>query len=931
VERENVFAFTEKPRCRHLGDDKYEITFAVKGYCDVTVGLLDEKGAVVRHLGSGVLGPNAPAPFQKNSLSQKIYWDGKDDLERYPREPGKLTVQVRLGLKPTFERLLGWETNNLIGTYRGLAADAAGVCVISGESPQVRRYDRDGNYVKTIFPPAADVPLDKLKGLEKLEYEPNRWALHAHIGHGPSPGGIPSHPPFSSTISGHGVYFPAGAVQPQDLFISKGMLVWSSSGTTEQVVLYRMDATDGSSDEQHYFWRRLSRVVGKGKYAAEAYYSAGEFANAPVSLAASPDGKWIYISRLFGTGVGGGGDKHAVYRLDANTRENLGGKPWVGQDNKPGSDNQSFNLPMGVACDAEGRVYVCDNRNNRVQVFDADGRWLKTVQFDFPEVIRINPKTGAIYLVHVGREGGRSRLFLSKLNGFADPSVAAKYEIRENPQGRTLLEVDVSSSPPRIWLTRSAKHLVILEDQGTRFQLIRDFAKDAEAADFPQHDALVPGPWSSLIACDPMREKVYVGNKYVFDLKSGRHEGAVSLPHQAGDLAFDKKGYMHIHFDPGFYVPGVARVDPDQNVAQARGGSTFKEVPYDYGIEKEGRWGVTWKGILPVKDQPVAKWQQDGLAVNMRGDVAEVCHIAYIPKMEDAARPVFSNMKTGTTNSHSYADFIRNIAELEKRGEQQYFIKRKPGRRLNGCTVWVFDQYGELFRENIVPGAPLINGVGLDEDNAVYFTFASTKMVGGRAFLSGRGKIIGSEDPSFQPFTGTLMKASAAGAEIVSRQAPIQMDKWPERPNDAAGCGWGWNSTKDNDWTAGKNGDWVEGAEWLYAGASPIVPLSCICPASRLYTDWYKRTFVPEAYRHSIGVVDTAGNLIMHIGRYGNADSGRGADSPVKIGGDEIALAHVMTLSATERHLCLTDFANERIIVLKLDYHAEEKTPVSMK
>ena len=94
TERENVFAFTEKPSVKLVGKDRYEIAFAVKGNCDVTVGLVDGEGKVVRHLASGVLGANAPEPFQKNSLKQKIYWDGKDDLGTYVKEPGKLDVRV---------------------------------------------------------------------------------------------------------------------------------------------------------------------------------------------------------------------------------------------------------------------------------------------------------------------------------------------------------------------------------------------------------------------------------------------------------------------------------------------------------------------------------------------------------------------------------------------------------------------------------------------------------------------------------------------------------------------------------------------------------------------------------------------------------------------------------------------------------------------
>jgi len=95
----------------------------------------------------------------------------------------------------------------------------------------------------------------------------------------------------------------------------------------------------------------------------------------------------------------------------------------------------------------------------------------------------------------------------------------------------------------------------------------------------------------------------------------------------------------------------------------------------------------------------------------------------------------------------------------------------------------------------------------------------------------------------------------------------------------------------------------------------------------RFHTDWYKRTFVPEAYRHSIGVVDTAGNLILHFGQYGNIDSGYGPASKVPVGGDGIALSDARFASSTDNYLCFTD-RGERIVVLKLNYHAEETVAV---
>ncbi len=62
----------------------------------------------------------------------------------------------------------------------------------------------------------------------------------------------------------------------------------------------------------------------------------------------------------------------------------------------PGSGPGEFNLPHGLALDAEGRVYVCDRENLRLQVFDARGGFLAQWQ---------GPQIGKPYGVDVAPDG----------------------------------------------------------------------------------------------------------------------------------------------------------------------------------------------------------------------------------------------------------------------------------------------------------------------------------------------------------------------------------------------------------------------------------------------------------------------------------------------------------------------------------------------
>jgi hypothetical protein len=72
-------------------------------------------------------------------------------------------------------------------------------------------------------------------------------------------------------------------------------------------------------------------------------------------------------------------------------------------------------------------------------------------------------------------------------------------------------------------------------------------------------------------------------------------------------------------------------------------------------------------------------------------------------------------------------------------------------------------------------------------------------------------------------------------------------------------------------------------------------------------------------------VVDSNGNRVARIGRYGNADS-RGPDSLVPE--PDIGLCDPTATAVSDTTLYIADHANRRIVKAALGYESEELVPV---
>jgi hypothetical protein len=929
TERQDVFEFTGKPAVRLVAKDRYEISFAVKGFCDVTVGIVDpstgsgQAAKVVRHLASGVLGKNAPEPFQKNSLEQKIYWNGKDDLDTYPKEPGKLKVRVSLGLSPAFHRrLAGTSPKNMPGVIFGLAASPEGIFVMS-RGPYgriyVRLFDSDVNYVRTLVPPPANLAEEKLGGNGYIEYEPGKKALHAvNV--------------YNSTADQafylHCANRPATDCRPA---WCNGKLYYTDAGQTTgpapSFLHYVHD--DGATDYEGTMGRRLLNQLR---------------AHAFPRFAASPDGKWIYIvAASTGRSVG----LPVVYRISLEKKEP--GTPFLGHwkpkkrggiDPVSGGDDGSFGAPTDVACDAKGRVYVSDQTNNRVQVFSPEGKLLGSIPVDRPHLVCVHGKTGGIYVAHTARVRGKSGPRITKFTSFESPNK----EYHVHGLGAAVMEIDSRAPRPRLWLGGGGQRhrgdlrtiqgttaLAVYEEQGKTLRLIDDFDKTAAKEDGPHYVGRWSGARHEYVVCDPVRERVYYSGRLmgscVFDLRTG------DLVHKTiplGDnIAFDKRGYLHWHIGPHGSAGWVVRLDPGRPQGRDRGREetvSYPEVPYDYGVIRKGKY--EYVGAIQTKDQGGACGFQHGIGVNMGGDVAIESNIYYAPKIEEEAAALTLAGDRGSTqlggdNGHvlRYARFMRDVQEGEKRGEHTYFVRRQPGLGLTGGTIWTYDRTGELRAECAVTSGSLINGVQIDEDGDLYFVTNNVRLYDDKPFLYGRAGVYGRKESRQAPLTGTLMRTRGRDVRFLYDRATVPMDGNPSRPAELVDAKFAHTAPKGNRC-------WVDGAKWFYAGASPIVQnASCVCPTMRHHTDGYRRSFVPEQYRHSIGVVDANGNLVLHIGQYGNFDSASGPKSLVPVGGDGIGLSLVNYVSGTDNYLAFEDWS-ERMVVLKLDYRTEETVAV---
>ena len=949
VKRKEVFEFAQEPVVTRRGD-QITIAFASKAYCDATVAVETKDGKIIRHLASGVLGKNAPAPLQKESLKQSLVWDGKDDQGKYVDDKDALTVRVSLGLKPRFERTLFWSPKKRIapGNRPLFAAAPEGVYVFEGGGvDHIRLFDHDGAYVRTVYPfppdrssPAArtgpkalQAALAKVRGLQWMTFPQDGRVLPVWHGLVQATLFTSGNNTGSNTLAKYGRAASAMALHQGRLaLVMRSLNRMATDGTTGGMLLEGPKTSFPST--------------GRRGRPAEAH---------PRSAAFSPDGKWLYLAGYRGSGKYAW--HHGVVRMDY-----LGSKgPQVLLGNmnprNAGTDNQHFRCAMSVAFDGKGRLYVADYMNDRIQVYTQAGAYRKTIPANKPVNLFVHPKTGHIYAVSwmlVNRfvPGNDTKIpaVLTHYGPFDDPRKIASYSlpfVRYNPTvswnrfGGVHHDafVDCHTDPPTVWVVPgtgdtaskllqlrrsyspsqwrdspwSAMHVRLLIEKDGKLVEKANFAKDVGKKIMWVSPPQAPALDRQRLYVNPTDGMLYVaegdsgvGKAFRKVLKIHPDTGAVRvarLPFSTEEIAFDLNGLIYLR--------------TDTHVARFRM-TDWREVPWDYG-EERGKPGFDGDGAkliatlpLPGSGRPGC-FHLGGFHVSPKGHVFVSCY-----------------------NIKKLAVRIPGAFSAAFGGGRSYKPRIYPG-RIRWGEVHVWDRHGKLIQDDAIRGLPMTDGLAMDKDDNLYALVAADRVLDGKEYPLWRSETL----MKFKPKDGRIVSASKRAT------LPMAREHGPKRPFDI---------------TRGKTGNaWVEGAEWMYGGVGYGGFNSgggCACWNARFALDLFARSFATELNRFRVAVLDTNGNLILRIGKYGNVDDGvplvleGGPAKPRSVGGDggseaavavsegklrrrpvwndEVALCHPSYVAThTDHRLFIADYGNYRILSVKLGYHATRKVALT--
>jgi NHL repeat len=134
---------------------------------------------------------------------------------------------------------------------------------------------------------------------------------------------------------------------------------------------------------------RVTMVIGRKQEASDAETKPWAHVNPPLPPQSGrfrqpTDVAWDPAGDIF---ISDGYINSRVAKLDKDGK-------WVTSWGDPGKGEGQFSTPHNIVADAAGLIYVADRNNRRIQVFDSDGHFQRTIRIDIPPPADAQPAIG---------------------------------------------------------------------------------------------------------------------------------------------------------------------------------------------------------------------------------------------------------------------------------------------------------------------------------------------------------------------------------------------------------------------------------------------------------------------------------------------------------------------------------------------------------
>ena len=586
ISREENFEFAQQPQISGPVNGVYTITFETRAKCDATVAIIKD-GIIVRHLASGVLGANAPWPFVKDLLSQRLEWDGKDD-EGNPA-PDSCIVRVSLGLKASYAGEISDRNHLGILKVCNMICDKQGLLHVFTQG-NISSFDKEGKYVRTLLPTRSDV-VEKVPFYEYYTTTDGDKVIVNDFFY--SPDGIYGARSNDDFRFGTIAYLPSANRMFTNA--SGGSRAWRS-------FFLNMSCIDGAMDR-----------IRDSNYTHYEPGNDGEGEDYKIHMAATPDEQSVYLDL-----------KHAVYKIPVASPNTITA-PFLGEAGVTGSDAQHFNGISGLAVDASGNLYVSDSDNNRIQVFKPDKSLLRSLALTKPGRLFVHPVTGNIYCCSEDKKILKLSPEGTELASWTNSDETRWYV------GTFCL--DAASEPPAVWvasqrvgyeLEQDPPNIKRLEERAGAFAdvlTISACSKQLPYVGYQQRTYVDPVTDDIYARAVGYREPAvrYNGNSLTLDSAWTKSFGIIG-----SNMAFDRKGLVYFRQgNVGNLEDFVYRMDRSGKLVDFPNGVSIEHLMPDGGLDFLS--GKNYKGIPSrnIQNGDDQAWKK-GMDVTPNGDIYQI-------------------------------------------------------------------------------------------------------------------------------------------------------------------------------------------------------------------------------------------------------------------------------------------------------------------